>query len=70
MANPKKEPSLVERLVLEHNEGSVPHQGALDSPEKIRAYVERVKAATEEGLKADRRARQESALKARARHLD
>jgi hypothetical protein len=70
MIDSKKTLSFVERLVRDHPQGTPPTEGLLDSPEKIDAYVERMQAATEEGLRRDRRARQESAAQARTRRVD
>jgi hypothetical protein len=68
--NRKQPASLVGDLVRKHNRGSVPAEGMLDTPEKVRDYVERMKAATEERLREDERARQESAARARTRRID
>lgn len=70
MTDSKKTPSFAERLVRDHPQGTALTEGLLDSPEKIDAYVERMQAATEEGLRRDRRARQESAAQARTRRVD
>jgi hypothetical protein len=61
---------LVERIVRDHPYGSVPAKGVLDTPEKIRGHAERMKAATQEQLREDRRARQKSAARARTDYVD
>lgn len=70
MSNTKKTASLVERIVRDHPQGTVPAVRVLDTPAKIRAYTQRVRAATEDRLRQDRRARQESAARARTRRVD
>jgi hypothetical protein len=56
--------------VRDHPYATVPAKGVLDTPEKIRAHAERMKAATEEQLREDRRARQRSAARARTDYVD
>jgi len=70
VSNTRKPISLVERLVREHPQRTVPARRVLDTAEKIRAHTQRMKAATEDRLREDRRARQESAARARTRRVD
>lgn len=70
MKNRKQPASTVGDLVRKHNRGSVPAEGLLDTPEKVRQYVERMKTATEEQLRKDERARRDSEARARDRPVD
>lgn len=52
---------------IEHLPGTPPTEGTLDTPEKRRAYAERMEAATREARERNRRARIASEQKARDR---
>jgi len=64
-----KTPTTVARLVLDHKEGVVPTEGVLDSPEKVRGFVNRMKDVSRERIRENRRARQASAARARTRKV-
>ncbi len=65
----KKASASVERLVRGHTFGTVPAEGTLDTPEKMRGYVERMKGATRDRLEKNRRAREQSAARSRSRRV-
>jgi hypothetical protein len=69
MTDGKRELTCVERMVREHPQGTTPANGALDSPAKIQGYVERMKSASTDRVRQNRRARQESAARARRRRV-
>jgi hypothetical protein len=67
----RKQPvSIVGELVRKHTRGTVPSEGTLDTAEKVREYVERMRTATEEQLRKDRQARRDSEAQARTRPVD
>ena len=70
MKDRKQPVSIVGQLVRKHTRGSVPSEGTLDTAEKVRQYVERMRTATEEQLRKDRQARRDSEARARDRRID
>lgn len=69
MSSEKDKLSWVERLVLEHSQGTVPAERTLDTPAKIQCYVDFMTEATDERLREDRRAQQASLERARTRRV-
>jgi hypothetical protein len=70
MKNTRHSASFVTRLVRQHGRGTTPASGTLDSKKKVSEYVERMREATEDRLREDRRARQDSAARASTRPID
>jgi len=69
MTKDNKAGTEIERLVSQHSQGFTPTEGILDDLPKIRQFVKNMKAATSDELEANRRRRQNSAIKASTRRI-